>query len=79
MALYYIKEDLFMANHEEIRMQANYMVDTNATVRSTAMAFGISKSTVHVHLTKQLEKIDPMLFKRMREVLDKNKAEKRPN
>ena len=27
---------------------ANYIIDSNATVRQTAKAFGVSKSTVHV-------------------------------
>ncbi len=31
---------------------ANYIIDHNATVRQTAKAFGISKSTVHTVVTK---------------------------
>ena len=31
---------------------ANYIIDNNATVRQTAKAFGVSKSTVHVDVTK---------------------------
>lgn len=31
---------------------ANYIIENNATVRQTAKAFGISKSTVHVEVTK---------------------------
>ena len=30
---------------------ANYIIDRNATVRQTAKAFGISKSTVHAVVT----------------------------
>ena len=30
---------------------ANYIIDNNATVRQTAKAFGVSKSTVHVEVT----------------------------
>ena len=30
---------------------ANYIVETKATVRSTAKKFGVSKSTVHVEVT----------------------------
>ena len=30
---------------------ANYIIETNATVRQTAKQFGISKSTVHVEVT----------------------------
>lgn len=31
---------------------ANYIIDSNATVRQTAKAFGVSKSTVHMVVTK---------------------------
>ena len=34
---------------------ANYIIDHNATVRQTAKAFGISKSTVHTVVTIQNE------------------------
>lgn len=30
---------------------ANYIIENNATVRQTARAFGISKSTVHAEVT----------------------------
>lgn len=32
---------------------ANYIIDHNATVRQTAKAFGVSKSTVHMVVTKK--------------------------
>lgn len=32
---------------------ANYIIENNATVRQTAKAFGISKSTVHTDVTIQ--------------------------
>lgn len=32
---------------------ANYIIESNATVRQTAKAFGISKSTVHTVVTIQ--------------------------
>ena len=32
---------------------ANYIIDSNATVRQTAKAFGVSKSTVHMVVTKK--------------------------
>ncbi len=31
---------------------ANYIIENNATVRQTAKALGISKSTVHMVVTK---------------------------
>lgn len=32
---------------------ANYIVEEKATVRQTAKKFGVSKSTVHIEVTKQ--------------------------
>lgn len=53
-----------------------YIVKNQTTVRVAAKAFGISKSTVHMDVTDKLEKIDPMLFRRVRGVLDVNKAQR---
>ena len=36
---------------------ANYIIENNATVRQTAKAFGISKSTVHKDVTERLMQI----------------------
>ena len=33
---------------------ARYIVDTKSTVRSTAKVFGVSKSTVHMDVTRRL-------------------------
>ena len=55
---------------------ANYIIDYNATVRQTAKAFGISKSTVHKDVTERLIKINPMLASQARVVLDLNKSER---
>ena len=37
---------------ERVLEIANYIIENNATVRQTAKQFGISKSTVHVVVTK---------------------------
>ena len=37
---------------------ANYIIDHNATVRQTAKAFGISKSTVHKDVTERLAQVN---------------------
>ena len=55
---------------------AHYIIETKETVRSTAKTFGISKSTVHKDVTERLEKINPVLSKNVREILDENKAER---
>ena len=55
---------------------ANYIVECNATVRQTAKAFGVSKSTVHKDVTDRLMLINPTLAKQAREVLNVNKSER---
>lgn len=55
---------------------ANYIIENNATVRQTAKAFGISKSTVHKDVTDRLIQINPSLAKKTRKVLDINKLER---
>lgn len=55
---------------------ANYIIENNATVRQTAKAFGISKSTVHKDVTDRLQQINPGLAKQARQVLDVNKSER---
>lgn len=55
---------------------ANYIIDHNATVRQTARAFGVSKSTVHKDVTDRLMQINPALAKQARRVLDVNKSER---
>ena len=55
---------------------AVYMIETNATVRSVAKQFGISKSTVHKALTQRLRHCNYPLYLQVREILDKNKQER---
>ena len=55
---------------------ANYIIETNATVRQAAKKFGISKSTVHKDITERLLQINPSLAYETRKVLNLNKAER---
>ena len=55
---------------------AYYIIDNNATVRQTAKAFGISKSTVHKDVTERLTQINHSLAIQARHVLDMNKSER---
>ena len=65
------------ANLEERACElAVYMIETGATVRATAQRFGISKSTVHKALTERLPKCNYVLFKQVRQILDRNKQER---
>lgn len=53
-----------------------YLIENNATVRSTASNFGISKSTVHKDVTTRLSQTNRQLYDKVRSVLDSNKAQR---
>ena len=55
---------------------ATYIIENNATVRQTAKAFGVSKSTVHKDVTERIVQINPTLAAEARKVLDVNKSER---
>lgn len=55
---------------------AHYIIDSKDTVRGAAKKFGISKSTVHKDVSERLKKINPILARKVREILDENKAER---
>ncbi|MFI3115252.1 MAG: sporulation transcriptional regulator SpoIIID [Clostridia bacterium] len=55
---------------------AKYIIDNKATVRDAGKVFKISKSTAHKDITTRLEKLNPELYTRVREVLDTNKQER---
>ena len=53
-----------------------YIAEEGATVRAAAQKYGVSKSTVHKDVTGRLRRIDPALYRSVREILDKNKSER---
>ena len=53
-----------------------YIIERKTTVRDSAKAFGISKSTVHKDLTARLPRLNPGLYREVRAVLDINKEER---
>ena len=53
-----------------------YIIETGATVRAAAKVFGVSKSTVHKDVTERLSRDDPVLYKQVKSVLEKNKSER---
>lgn len=61
---------------ERSELLAEYVIDTKATVRSAAMHFGVSKSTVHKDLTYKLRYINPGLYKEVKEILEINKSQR---
>lgn len=63
-------------NQERCVILGKYIVENNATVRSAAQQFGISKSTVHQDITIKLEKANKALYEEVKNVLNKNKLER---
>ena len=61
---------------ERAEILAEYVIDTGATVRSTAQHFGISKSTVHKDLAHKLKYMNPRLYSCVKKILETNKAER---
>ncbi len=55
---------------------AVYIIEHDATVRAAAGRFGVSKSTVHKDLTERLPRLNPALYRQVRQLLDRNKAER---
>ena len=55
---------------------AVYLLENDATVRAAAARFDVSKSTVHKDLTERLPQINPALYRQVRELLVRNKAER---
>ncbi len=55
---------------------AEYLIETEDTVRGAAKKFGISKSSIHKDVSQRLLKINYPLAMEVRKVLDKNKAER---
>ena len=55
---------------------AKYIISSKTTVRDAAKIFGVSKSTVHKDVTERLPKINPAIALQVKEIMDKNKAER---
>lgn len=61
---------------ERAELLGEYVIETNATVRSAAQHFGVSKSTVHKDLTNKLRYLNPSLYRSVKEVLEINKSQR---
>ena len=53
-----------------------YIIKTGATVRAAAKVFHISKSTVHKDISERLKKTDPILYRKVKKIMDTNKSER---
>lgn len=61
---------------DRARRIAVYMIESSGTVRSAALKFGISKSTVHKDLCDTLPRASPALYAQVRQLMEKNKSER---
>ena len=73
-----LENDAWVTNADGERCEAlaRYIVLYGATVRTAAKKFGISKSTVHKEITERLKRVNRGLYLEVRDVLEKNKAER---
>ncbi|KZL88500.1 sporulation transcriptional regulator SpoIIID [Clostridium magnum] len=55
---------------------ANYTIATEATIRTTAKVFGVSKSTIHKDIVERLLKVNPQLHEEVEKVILKNTEER---
>ena len=61
---------------DRVKRTAEYVLDSNATVRQAARVFGTSKSTAHKDLTERLYALSPQTAKEVAKVLRKNRDER---
>jgi putative DeoR family transcriptional regulator (stage III sporulation protein D) len=64
------------SSKERCVILGEYLLEKQATVRSAAAEFGISKSTVHKDVTQTLKFVNKPLFLQTQELLQKNKEER---
>ncbi len=69
-------DDLIRENIERCEALGAYLIENASTVRATAAHFNISKSTVHKDINERLGKVNSSMYKNVRAVLEKNKAER---
>lgn len=61
---------------QRVMQVAGYILETGATVRDAARQFGVSKSTIHKDVCDRLQRLNLQLYRQVRVVLEKNKAER---
>ena len=67
---------MYQRERERCEIFAEYLVENNATVRSAARHFDVSKSTVHKDITTHLPRKNPALYQLAKRVLEVNKSER---
>lgn len=67
---------MYKAINDRVISLAKYIISTKATVRKTAQVFGLSKSTVHYNVTKNLKELSLELYLEVHSILSENFAQK---
>lgn len=61
-----------VALEEQIREEADWIIQTWGTVRGCAKVFNVSKSCIHVHMRMKLKEIDKLRYDKVCKVLKYN-------
>lgn len=72
------KDERYYENLAAAEMCANYIVDHKSTIREAVKKCNVSigKSALHRYIKEVLPRENPKLYKKVREVLDKNLRER---
>lgn len=62
--------------HNRVILEAEYIIKHSATVRKTALVFGVGKSTVHKDMVSRLPLISTYLYEKVKKVLEINLLER---
>lgn len=67
---------MFVNIEDRVLVLAEHILKTNDTIRGAALRYGVSKSTVHIDVSKRLKKIDTKMYQKIKKILEKNFSEK---
>ena len=67
---------MFVNIEDRVLALASHIVETGDTIRGAAQKFGVSKSTVHLDVSKRLKKINSKMYQKINKILEKNFSEK---
>jgi putative DeoR family transcriptional regulator (stage III sporulation protein D) len=55
-----------------IKKEAEYIINTNSTIRQTGKKFNLSKSTIHKDMTERLKELSPKLYNKVEKILNEH-------
>ena len=61
---------------ERVIKVANYIIETNSTIRETSKVFHVSKSTIHKDIQERLYNIDKNKYKDIQEIMQEHLRER---